>query len=80
MATDAYMVLIEDMQAIARELGLHDGAQPISPHDVVHQQIIPAIRALRKGTITEDVVRHVEVAHHLVRLAMRRHVAGSEAE
>ena len=70
--SDTFDQMIQDMQAIARELGLHDGAQPISPHQVVQEQIIPAIRALRAGTITDDVVRNVAVAHSLIDTAFRR--------
>jgi len=37
----------EDLCAILRELGLSDGARPYSAHDVVHRDILPAIRRLR---------------------------------
>lgn len=40
----------EDVAAILRALGLSDHARPVSAHAVVHDEILPAIAALRQGS------------------------------
>lgn len=41
-------LIFEDLSAILRALGLGDHARPISAHDVVQREILPAIQGLRK--------------------------------
>lgn len=54
---DERELVIEDLRAILRALGLSDGARPYSAHEVVQRDILPAIRRLRSGEIPIEVDR-----------------------
>jgi hypothetical protein len=42
----------DDIAAILNALGLGDHARPISMHEIVHKEIIPAIDKLRREQVT----------------------------
>ena len=60
-----------DLQAICEALGLFAGSRPVSPSSVVQTDVIPAIRALRRGKVHEHIVSHLksqaELIHQLLR-------------
>ena len=76
--TQAQAIL--DLHAICRELGLFDGARPVSPATVVATDVLPTIRAMRRGKIHDAVVSHLRSQSDLIEQLLRRGSGGTDGE
>jgi hypothetical protein len=54
VAENAPLALAQDVQDLLEALGLSIRARPVSPHQVVQEEVLPAVRALRAAVAQKD--------------------------